>query len=176
MPTCSAARASAPFHAGLGSAGDLDGELVMAGAQAHNRWLEELCAASPERRCGVATVPILHDIDAAVAEIERLAAAGFRAILIPTLWVDKPSYNDLRYEPVWAACEANGMVVHVHSGGASRDIAIAGAGPDRHLRDRSLVVGGPAVVGHALGRRLRTPSRACGSPSPRTALGGSRAS
>jgi predicted TIM-barrel fold metal-dependent hydrolase len=120
--------ASAPFHAGLGSAGDLDGELVMAGAQAHNRWLEELCAASPERRCGVATVPILHDIDAAVAEIERLAAAGFRAILIPTLWVDKPSYNDLRYEPVWAACEANGMVVHVHSGGASRDISMLAPG------------------------------------------------
>jgi predicted TIM-barrel fold metal-dependent hydrolase len=76
----------------------------------------------------VATVPILHDIDAAVAEIERLAAAGFRAILIPTLWVDKPSYNDLRYEPVWAACEANGMVVHVHSGGASRDISMLAPG------------------------------------------------
>ena len=120
--------ASAPFHAGLGSAGDLDGELVMAGAVAHNRWLEELCSSSPERRCGVATVPILHDVAAAVAEIERLAAAGFRAIMIPTLWVDKPSYNDLRYEPVWSACEDNGMVVHVHSGGASRDIAVEAPG------------------------------------------------
>ena len=123
-----AGAASAPFHAGLGSAGDLDGELVMAGAVAHNRWLEELCSSSPERRCGVATVPILHDIEAAVAEIERLAAAGFRAIMIPTLWVDKPSYNDLRYEPVWSACESHGMVVHVHSGGASRDIAVEAPG------------------------------------------------
>ncbi len=123
-----AGAASAPFHAGLGSAGDLDGELVMAGAMAHNRWLEELCSSSPERRCGVATVPILHDIEAAVAEIERLAAAGFRAIMIPTVWVDKPSYNDLRYDPVWSACESNGMVVHVHSGGASRDIAVEAPG------------------------------------------------
>ena len=120
--------ASAPFSAGLASSGDLDGELVMAGARAHNRWLAELCSVSPERRCGVATVPVLHDVDEAVAEIERLAAAGFRAILIPTLWADKPSYNDLRYEPVWAACEANGMVVHVHSGGASRDIALDAPG------------------------------------------------
>jgi predicted TIM-barrel fold metal-dependent hydrolase len=123
-----AGAASAPFHAGLGSAGDLDGELVMAGAVAHNRWLEELCSSSPERRCGVATVPILHDIEAAVAEIERLATAGFRAIMIPTVWVDKPSYNDLRYKPVWSACESHGMVVHVHSGGASRDIAVDAPG------------------------------------------------
>ena len=68
--------ASAPFSAGLQSSGELDGELAMAGARAHNRWLAELCSASPERRCGVATVPILHDIDAAVAEMHRVAAAG----------------------------------------------------------------------------------------------------
>jgi predicted TIM-barrel fold metal-dependent hydrolase len=114
--------ASAPFGSGLGSSGDLDGELVMAGAVAHNRWLAELCASSPARRCGVATLPVLHDVDAAVAEVERLAAEGFRAVLIPTLWGSQPAYNDLRYDPVWAACAANGMVVHVHSGGASRDI------------------------------------------------------
>jgi predicted TIM-barrel fold metal-dependent hydrolase len=114
--------ASAPFSAGLGSSGDLDGELVLAGARAHNRWLAELCAASPERRCGVATVPVLHDVDGAVREIEGLAAEGFRAILIPTLWGGQPAYNDERYDPVWAACADLGVVVHVHSGGASRDI------------------------------------------------------
>ena len=32
--------------------------LGMAGAKAHNRWLAELCSHSPERRCGVALVPI----------------------------------------------------------------------------------------------------------------------
>src|SRR5450755_3174404 len=78
--------ASAPFGAGLGSSGDLDGELVMAGARAPNRWLAELCSDSPERRCGVATVPILHDIDEALLEIKRIANDGFRAMLIPTLW------------------------------------------------------------------------------------------
>ncbi len=114
--------ASAPFGAGLHSSGDLDGELVMVGARAHNRWLAELCGDSPERRCGVATVPILHDIDGAVAEIRRVAGTGLRAIMIPSLWRDKPSYNDPRYEPVWSVCEELGMVVHVHSGGASMDV------------------------------------------------------
>ena len=76
----------------------------------------------------MATVPILHDIDAAVAEIERLAAAGFRAIMIPTVWVDKPSYNDLRYEPVWSACEATAWWSTSTPGGASRDIAVEAPG------------------------------------------------
>lgn len=114
--------ASAPFSAGLQSSGDLDGELVMAGARAHNRWLAQLCSDSPERRCGVATIPILHDVDAAVAEMRRVADAGLRAMMIPTLWGSKPAYHDPRYEPVWAAAEDLGLVVSVHSGGASKDI------------------------------------------------------
>src|SRR5436305_10967559 len=63
--------ASAPFGAGLGSsAKGLDPELMMAGARAHNRWLAELCADSPDRRAGLAVVP-LHDVDLAVAEVKR---------------------------------------------------------------------------------------------------------
>lgn len=117
--------AAAPFGAGLSSSGELDGELVMVGAKAHNRWLAELCSDSPQRRCGVATVPILHDVEAALAEVRRIAKDGLRAMMIPTLWGDKPSYNDPRYEPVWDLCEDLGVVVHVHSGGASKDIALA---------------------------------------------------
>ena len=55
--------ASAPFGAGLGFGGEFDAELLMAGARAHNRWLAELCSDSPDRRCGLAIAPILHDID-----------------------------------------------------------------------------------------------------------------
>ncbi len=151
--------ASAPFHAGLGSSGDLDGELVMAGAQAHNRWLEELCASSPERRCGVATVPILHDIDAAVAEIERLAACrlpgdpdphavGRQAVLQrPALRAGLGGLRGQRHgrpRPF-----GRRLARHLHDG----------AGPHRHLRHRGVVVGGPPAVGAPLGGRLRAPSR-----------------
>ncbi len=114
------AGASAPFGAGLGAAGDVDPALLMAGARAHNRWLAELCNASPHRRAGVAIVPV-YDVDAAVAEIERARESGLRGgILIPSLWKPHPPYHDAGYEPVWAACEALDMPVHVHSGAADK--------------------------------------------------------
>ena len=45
--------ASAPFGAGLGASGEYDPTLLMAGAQAHNRWLAELCS----RQSGSAVRP-----------------------------------------------------------------------------------------------------------------------
>ena len=113
--------ASAPFGAGLGASGEFDPELLMAGARAHNRWLAELCEDSPDRRCGLAIMPILHDIDDAVAEIRRAKESGLGGILIPAMWRPYPPYNDARYEPVWTVCEELDMVVHTHTGPAPRD-------------------------------------------------------
>ncbi|SEF56724.1 Predicted metal-dependent hydrolase, TIM-barrel fold [Thermomonospora echinospora] len=105
-----------PFTAGLGSTGDDDAELTLAGAWAHNRWLVEFCQDSPERRAGVAIVP-LHDVPAAVQMIEWTAAQGLRGgIMIPTKWGRLPSYNDPVYDPVWSAAAATGLPVHTHSG------------------------------------------------------------
>ena len=116
------AGASAPFGAGLGAGGDTDPALLMAGARAHNRWLAELCAASPARRAGVAIVPILDDIDAAVVEITRAHASGLRGgILIPSMWQPYPPYHDARYDPVWAVCQELDLAIHVHSGAADRE-------------------------------------------------------
>ena len=115
------AGASAPFGAGLGATGETDPALLLAGARAHNRWLAELCAQSPERRAGVAIVPILHDVDAAVAEIRRARESGLRGgILIPSMWQPYPPYHDHRYDPVWSVCEELDLPVHVHSGAADR--------------------------------------------------------
>ena len=61
-----------PFTAGLGSTGKDDPELTLAGAWAHNRWLTEFCRTSPERRAGVAIVP-MHDVREAVRLIEWAA-------------------------------------------------------------------------------------------------------
>ena len=54
-------------------AGDL--ERRWAGLRAHNRWLADFCAAAPGRRAGIAQI-LLHDVDAAVAEIRWAADAG----------------------------------------------------------------------------------------------------
>jgi predicted TIM-barrel fold metal-dependent hydrolase len=94
----------------------------MAGARAHNRWLAELCADSPDRRAGVAIVPILADVDAAVAEVRRARASGLRGgILIPAMWRPYPPYHHPRYEPVWSVCEELDLPIHVHSGAADRE-------------------------------------------------------
>lgn len=115
---------ASPFGSGLGGGAGVEPEKAMAGARAHNRWLAEFVAEAPHRRIGIAVVPILHDIDAAVAEIARARAAGLRGVLIPTRWFDAPAYLDARYEPVWAACEELGMVVHTHSGAGPADYAM----------------------------------------------------
>jgi predicted TIM-barrel fold metal-dependent hydrolase len=108
---------SPPFGAGLAAGQITDPRLAFAGARAHNRWLEEFCATNPVRRAGVALVPIIHDIDESVKEIESLAGKpGIKGIMVPTMWHDHPSYGHPVYDPVWAACAEAGLVVHTHSG------------------------------------------------------------
>src|SRR5207302_7507104 len=108
------AGASAPFGAGLSAGGEVPVELLMAGARAHNRWLAELCNASPHRRAGVAIVPV-YDVDAAVAEITRARESGLRGgILIPSMWQPYPPYHDPVYEAIWSACGDLHMPVPVH--------------------------------------------------------------
>jgi predicted TIM-barrel fold metal-dependent hydrolase len=106
---------SPPLGAGLALRTDCDPELQLAGAHAHNRWVADFCSLAPERRAGLAIVPILHDIAAAVAEIEWAAKAGLRGgILIPSLWAPLPGYHHPRYEPIWAACADLNMPIHTH--------------------------------------------------------------
>ena len=113
---------SPPFGAGLSAGAIADPVLAFAGARAHNRFLEELCATNSDRRGGIALVPITHDIDLGVQEIERLAGIpGIRGIMIPTMWHDRTPYNDPAYDPVWAACQETGFPVHIHSGEAPRE-------------------------------------------------------
>lgn len=114
-------RTCVPFGAGLGMSGDMDPELGLAGAMAHNRWLAELCAQSPERRCGVALVPITTEMDKVLAEIKRSKESGLGAVMIPAMWVNQTPYNDAKYDPVWALCEELQMPVVTHSGPAPRE-------------------------------------------------------
>jgi predicted TIM-barrel fold metal-dependent hydrolase len=112
---------ASPFGSGLaGGAGNAP-ELALAGAKAHNRGLADFCAQAPDRRIGVALIPILYDIDAAVAEIAAAHEMGLRGIMIPTRWFDQPAYHHPRYDPVWAAAEARQMVLHTHSGAGPAD-------------------------------------------------------
>ncbi len=102
--------------------GASDGDLALrwAGLRAHNRWLADFCAAAPGRRAGIAQI-MLHDVKAAVAEVEWAAQVGLRGgILLPGAPPGsglEPLYSPV-YEPIWDACEAAGLPVNHHSGSA----------------------------------------------------------
>ena len=109
-----------PFGAGISlPTGDLiNPELQWAGARAHNRWMAEFCQMAPERRAGVAITPICWDVDEALKEIRWARENGLRGILIPSRWGKLDAYHHPKYEPIWAACEDLGLVIHLHSGAA----------------------------------------------------------
>jgi predicted TIM-barrel fold metal-dependent hydrolase len=72
--------------------------------------------ASGGRCIPTAQVSML-DIADAVAEIERCAAIGFRAVFMPTMPpAALPDYNRDAWEPFWAACERANIVVAFHIG------------------------------------------------------------
>ena len=89
-----------------------DHELSMAHARVYNDYVVERFSPYFDRLAPTAPVP-LTDIDEAVAEIERVAAAGFRAILLPA--VPPIPYYSRDLDPVWAAAQANGVHVFIHT-------------------------------------------------------------
>jgi len=106
-----------PFDVGLMTYQyEQDPAIWAAGCRAYNRWLGDFCNEAPGRRAGVALVT-LDDVDATVREIDGLRDRGvFGGILLPSGTGANPLYNHPRYEPVWAACAANSLPVHTHSG------------------------------------------------------------
>jgi predicted TIM-barrel fold metal-dependent hydrolase len=108
----------APFGAGLMQyRKPIPPEHNLAGNQAYNRWLAELCAKNPGRHAGVAIINI-DDIDVTVREIRETHAMGlFGGVLLPTSTGEHPFYHHYeRYAPLWAVCEELELPIHTHSG------------------------------------------------------------
>jgi predicted TIM-barrel fold metal-dependent hydrolase len=106
-----------------------DRELALACVRAYNDWMvEEWCGDSGGRLIPLIIVP-LWDVDLAVAEIERNAARGVRAVCFSELpaKLGLPSIHTGYWDPFFAACEANGVVVNMHIGSSS---SMANASPD----------------------------------------------
>src|SRR3984957_6201469 len=89
-----------------------DHELSMAHARVYNDYIMERFTPYFSRLAPTAPIP-LTDVDDAVAEIERVAAGGFRGILLPAT-PPKPYYSR-DFDPVWAAAQANGLHVFIHT-------------------------------------------------------------
>ncbi len=92
---------------------DPDPAFHLAGVRAYNDWLgEEFIAVDPTRLIGMACMPALG-VEAAITEMERCLALGFKGVWLNTL----PSLGDRirpADDPFWDACQAVGIPVHIH--------------------------------------------------------------
>ena len=91
----------------------------LAVAKAWNDWAIEHFGPHRDRFAPVAMTPV-HDIEAAVAEVERAAKLGYRSIKVPITCRERP-YNRPEYEPLWSAIEDSGMVLAFHAFTNSED-------------------------------------------------------
>jgi predicted TIM-barrel fold metal-dependent hydrolase len=108
-----------PFGAGFTmSPENVTADLQWAGCTAHNRWLAEFVSTAPERRIGLACIPVLWDIDRAVEGIRWAKENGLRGVIFPPRWGKYDAYHHPRYDPVWEICQDLDMPIHFHSGPA----------------------------------------------------------
>jgi predicted TIM-barrel fold metal-dependent hydrolase len=99
-----------------------DPDLLAAGCRAVNDWAIEFQRFSPRYVC-TATIPLLT-AEHAVAEVHRAADLGFHAgYLSVTPSLGAPDWNDLSWEPLWAAMAETGMVASFHIGTEAHDAA-----------------------------------------------------
>ncbi len=101
-----------------------DRELGLACVRAYNDWMmDEWCGAVPGRLIPLIILP-LWDADLSVAEVERCAAKGARAVTFSEnpAALGLPSVHDRRkyWDPVFAACADANMPVCTHIGSSSK--------------------------------------------------------
>lgn len=81
--------------------------LLVALQKNYNDWLFDHCAASNGRLHGLAALPV-QDPEAAVIELDRILAKGYKGAVIPCTSPAERPYFDAVYDPLWArAAEAN---------------------------------------------------------------------
>jgi len=80
----------------------------------YNDWiLDDYCGGSGGRLVPVATLPTI-DVEAAVAEVHRVAERGFPAVFIRTNPVFGRKYSDRSFDPLWQAIVDTGLKLGLH--------------------------------------------------------------
>jgi predicted TIM-barrel fold metal-dependent hydrolase len=96
-----------------------DPEFSHAMCLAWNRWALQVYGADDPR---FAPAPMIApmQVDESIAEVEWLAAQGFRTVCIPCAPIfgpttpGEPQYNHPRFHPIWEAIERTGLPITVH--------------------------------------------------------------
>ena len=102
---------------GVGVEPELRAHRDLLGPSIHsfNRWVEDDWGFDDGRILSTGLVS-LADLDAAISEVDFLAAAGCRAVCMSTGPVDGRSPADPYFDPVWARLQESGMVAVHHIG------------------------------------------------------------
>src|SRR5262250_1324556 len=79
----------------------------------YNDWLVDFCRHYPDRQIGLACLPY-GDIDAAVAEIYRVAKMGLRGLELSCSWDMEPMWHP-SWEPLWQAVNEVNLPLHFHT-------------------------------------------------------------
>jgi predicted TIM-barrel fold metal-dependent hydrolase len=95
---------------------DVEGATTEA-VRAFNDALTDFAAADPKRLVVSYQIPI-HDIDVAVAEVERVVGIGAKSLQLPVFpsELGLPDYYDERYEPLFATIQDTGLPICFHIG------------------------------------------------------------
>ncbi len=111
----------------LGTTGRIaDREAAVEVIRVYNEWLAEFCATHPERFAGLASIPN-HPLEAAIAEVERVAKrGGLRGLDIANSADIKPLW-DPYWNPLWDVINATGLPLHFHT--------VGGLHPGSHPQD-----------------------------------------
>ena len=118
-----------------------DPGLQLALCRAYNDWAAEVLGGRPERLVAVGLIPMI-DVEAAVAEAQRVAGLGMRALFLPAQVPTRP-YNDPAYDRFWAAVCDLDLPLTFHSGTGVEPRVVRGPGG--------------AVINYLLGAQLDGP-------------------
>lgn len=102
-----------------------DAELLAAGVAVINDWAMEFQRVSPRYVC-TAMVP-LYRIEDALAEVDRAAGLGFKAVFLPVEPPGGPDWNDPIWDRLWAAIADAGLVIGYHIGTEPHDATVGNA-------------------------------------------------
>src|SRR5215510_8056485 len=112
----------------------VDSALMSAVFRAYNDWLAEFCRTDPARLKGIAMVNV-DDVGEGIHELERAARLGLAGAMITEYPLEDRRYDLPDYEPFWAAAQALGMPLSLHTA-TRRQGKVRGHGT-RTLRDAS---------------------------------------
>jgi predicted TIM-barrel fold metal-dependent hydrolase len=96
-----------------------DGAFAMAQCRVYNEWAWETYARYNDRMAPAAAIATA-DLEGSIAEVQRVATLGFRALTLPCkpVWgahdVDHPNYNLPVFDPLWAAIQDAGLPITFH--------------------------------------------------------------